>query len=95
MKLVSPILKHVAYSLLSTSGYFRWHAHIGKLCVITYHGVLPAGYASQDPVLDGSLVASETLRKQLRLLKANYAVIPPRLNRPRYAVARSRYPADL
>jgi peptidoglycan/xylan/chitin deacetylase (PgdA/CDA1 family) len=77
MKLVSPILKHVAYPLLSSSGYFRQRARDGRLCVITYHGVRPAGYVSPDPTLDGSLVTTEKLRRQIRLLKANYSVISP------------------
>ena len=77
MKLVSPILKHVAYPLLSSSGYFRRRAPGGKLCVITYHGVLPAGYVSRDAALDGSLVTTQALRSQIRLLKSNYEIISP------------------
>jgi peptidoglycan/xylan/chitin deacetylase (PgdA/CDA1 family) len=77
MRLVSPVLKRVVYPLLSSAGYFRRRARNGELCVITYHGVRPAGYASIDAALDGSLVAAQALREQLRLLKANYTVISP------------------
>jgi peptidoglycan/xylan/chitin deacetylase (PgdA/CDA1 family) len=45
--------------------------------VVTYHGVLPEGYESIDRALDGSLISADTLRLQLRLLKAHYNVISP------------------
>jgi peptidoglycan/xylan/chitin deacetylase (PgdA/CDA1 family) len=38
---------------------------------------MPAGYVSSDPTLDGSLVTSDALRRQLRLLKSQYVVITP------------------
>ena len=79
MKLVSPILKHAIYPLLSNAGYFRRRAQDGKLCVITYHGVRPAGYVSVDSALDGSLVTAQALRDQLKLLKAHYEVITPEI----------------
>jgi peptidoglycan/xylan/chitin deacetylase (PgdA/CDA1 family) len=79
MKLVSPLLKHVAYPLLSSTGYFQRSARDGKLCVVTYHGVRPTGYVSQDEALDGSLVTAEMLRAQIKLLQANYEIIPPEL----------------
>jgi peptidoglycan/xylan/chitin deacetylase (PgdA/CDA1 family) len=44
---------------------------------VTYHGVRPSGYVSSDAMLDGSLVSAESLRAQLRLLKARYHVISP------------------
>jgi len=44
---------------------------------VTYHGVLPRGYAPTDATLDGNLVSAKVLRTQLRLLKANYNVISP------------------
>jgi peptidoglycan/xylan/chitin deacetylase (PgdA/CDA1 family) len=77
MKLVSPILKHVAYPVLSSAGYFRRRAQHGELCVVTYHGVRPAGYVSQDAELDGSMVTAEAFRQQLKLLKANYSIVSP------------------
>jgi peptidoglycan/xylan/chitin deacetylase (PgdA/CDA1 family) len=79
MKLVSPILQHVAYPLLSSAGYFRRRAQHGNLCVVTYHGVRPPGYVSQDSDLDGSLVTPQAFRAQLKLLRANYSLISPEL----------------
>jgi peptidoglycan/xylan/chitin deacetylase (PgdA/CDA1 family) len=76
MRIVSPFLKRVLYPALSWSGVFRRTAASG-LAVVTYHGVLPQGYEPIDPALDGNLVSAETLRRQLRLLKANYNVISP------------------
>jgi peptidoglycan/xylan/chitin deacetylase (PgdA/CDA1 family) len=77
MKLISPLLKHMVYPLLSSSGYFRRVAGRGGLSVVTYHGVLPEGYRSSDSSLDANLVSAQTLRRQLRWLKANYRVISP------------------
>jgi peptidoglycan/xylan/chitin deacetylase (PgdA/CDA1 family) len=77
MKLVSPILRHVAYPLLSSSGYFRRCAGHGQLCVVTYHGVRPAGYVSKDAMLDGSLVTADALRAQIRLLQDRYSIVAP------------------
>jgi peptidoglycan/xylan/chitin deacetylase (PgdA/CDA1 family) len=45
--------------------------------VLTYHGVLPAGYRIVDPDLDGSLVEVDVFRRQLRFLKDQYNVISP------------------
>jgi peptidoglycan/xylan/chitin deacetylase (PgdA/CDA1 family) len=44
---------------------------------MTYHGVIPKGYESEDPAFDGNLISAEMLRQQLRLLKAHYDVIAP------------------
>jgi peptidoglycan/xylan/chitin deacetylase (PgdA/CDA1 family) len=76
MKIVSPLLKSVVYPGLAATGVFRKTSQSG-LAVVTYHGVVPAGYQSQDPVFDGNLIDAETLRSQLRLLKARYSVISP------------------
>jgi peptidoglycan/xylan/chitin deacetylase (PgdA/CDA1 family) len=76
MRFVSPLLKRVVYPCLAAAGYFRSLKKSG-LAVITYHGVLPQDYKRIDPGLDGSLVTTDTFRKQLRLLKANYNVISP------------------
>jgi peptidoglycan/xylan/chitin deacetylase (PgdA/CDA1 family) len=74
---VSPILKRVVYPWLANSGYLRRHADGGAFCVLTYHGVLPAGYEVGDPQQDGSLVSAENLRAQLQLLKECYRVVSP------------------
>jgi peptidoglycan/xylan/chitin deacetylase (PgdA/CDA1 family) len=76
MRIVSPFLKRVLYPALSLAGVFRRISSSG-LAVVTYHGVLPQGYEWIDPVLDGNLISSDTLRRHLRLLKANYNVISP------------------
>lgn len=76
MRFVSPALKHVVYPALAGSGWLRRAAPNG-VSIVTYHGVQPEGYAPLDPALDGNLVTAEMLRRQLRLLKANYEVITP------------------
>jgi peptidoglycan/xylan/chitin deacetylase (PgdA/CDA1 family) len=77
MRFVSPLLKRVVYPCLSSAGYLRGRAHGGDLCVVTYHGVLPAGYEVTDPDQDGGLVTVENFRRQLRLLKSRYQVVSP------------------
>jgi len=74
---VSPILKRVVYPWLANSGYLRRRADGGAFCVLTYHGVLPAGYEVGDLQQDGSLVSVENLRAQLQLLKECYHVVSP------------------
>ena len=74
---VSPILKRVVYPWLANSGYLRRRADGGAFCVLTYHGVLPAGYQMTDPQQDGSLVSAENLRSQLQLLKECYCPVSP------------------
>jgi peptidoglycan/xylan/chitin deacetylase (PgdA/CDA1 family) len=64
------------YPVLSSAGYFRRRAR-RTLSVLTYHGVLPEGYASTDAQLDGNLVSTEAFRRQLRWLKSRYRVISP------------------
>ena len=76
MKLVSPLLKHVVYPGLSKAGCLRRTARSGP-AVLTYHGVLPAGYKIIDPRLDGNLVSADSFRRQLRFLKDQYNVISP------------------
>lgn len=76
MRFVSPALKHIVFPALSRSGYLRYAAGAGP-AVVTYHGVLPAGYEIRNPALDGNLVRAESLRRQLRLLKKRYHVITP------------------
>jgi peptidoglycan/xylan/chitin deacetylase (PgdA/CDA1 family) len=76
MRLVSPLLKHVVYPGLSKAGYLRRAAR-GPV-VLTYHGILPAGYRIVDPVLDGNLVSADSFRQQLALIKDQYNVVSPR-----------------
>lgn len=76
MRFVTPILKRVIYPCLAGTGYFRSTARPG-LAVITYHGVLPAGYRPIDQGFDGSLITADAFRQQLRLLKGKYTVISP------------------
>jgi peptidoglycan/xylan/chitin deacetylase (PgdA/CDA1 family) len=76
MRVVSSFLKKVLYPSLSAAGVFRRTSASG-LAVVTYHGVLPSGYEPVDAAFDGNLVTAESLRQQLRLLKANYNVISP------------------
>jgi peptidoglycan/xylan/chitin deacetylase (PgdA/CDA1 family) len=77
MRFVSPLLKRVVYPCLSRTGYFYGRADRGNLCVITYHGVLPAGYKVTDLHQDGGLLSVEQFRRQLRLLKSRYHVVSP------------------
>jgi peptidoglycan/xylan/chitin deacetylase (PgdA/CDA1 family) len=74
---VSPILKRVVYPWLANSGYLRRRADGGAFCVLTYHGIFPAGYGMQDANQDGSLVSAENFRAQLQLLKDCYCVVSP------------------
>jgi peptidoglycan/xylan/chitin deacetylase (PgdA/CDA1 family) len=76
VRLISPLLKRVVYPSLAKTGYLRRSAGPGP-AVVTYHGVLPAGYRIIDPDLDGSLVSAEDFRWQLQLLKDRYHVISP------------------
>jgi peptidoglycan/xylan/chitin deacetylase (PgdA/CDA1 family) len=76
MRIVSPVLKRVVYPLLAKAGVFRRSSAAG-LAVVTYHGILPAGYEPVDPALDGNLITADAFRRQLRLLKAHYKVISP------------------
>jgi peptidoglycan/xylan/chitin deacetylase (PgdA/CDA1 family) len=76
MKIVSPLLKNVVYPSVSKTGLFRLAAPEG-LAIVTYHGVLPGGYASIDPGLDGNLITADKLRDQLRFLKKHYEVVAP------------------
>jgi len=76
MRIVSPLLKHVVYPALSMAGVFHRTSASG-LAVVTYHGVIPPGYETVDAGLDGNLISSETVRRQLRRLKTHYNVISP------------------
>jgi peptidoglycan/xylan/chitin deacetylase (PgdA/CDA1 family) len=67
VRLISPLLRQVVYPTLSAIGYLRPRSVAGQLSVVTYHGVVPAGYVRRDSALDA----------QLRLLKVRYHVISP------------------
>jgi peptidoglycan/xylan/chitin deacetylase (PgdA/CDA1 family) len=71
------MLRRVLYPWLANSGYLRRRADGGSLCVVTYHGVVPEGYAALDLELDGALVTPQAFRGQLRLLKKRYCVVSP------------------
>jgi peptidoglycan/xylan/chitin deacetylase (PgdA/CDA1 family) len=76
MRFVSPILHRAIYPVLGSVGYFH-SRRLAPVTVITYHGVLPNGYKSEDAFLDNTLVTEESFRSQLRLLKKHYNVISP------------------
>jgi peptidoglycan/xylan/chitin deacetylase (PgdA/CDA1 family) len=76
MRLVSPFLKHVVYPGLSKAGYLR-RAAGGGPAVLTYHGVLPAGYKTVDPGLDGNLLSADSFRRQMRFIRKKHNVISP------------------
>lgn len=76
MRFVSPALKRIVFPALSRSGYLRCSAGVGPT-IVTYHGVLPAGYRVQNRALDGNLISVDSLRQQLGLLKKSYNVITP------------------
>lgn len=76
MRLVSPLLKNAVYPGLAKLGYLRRRSDGGP-AIVTYHGILPAGYTTMDSDLDGGLVSGETFRRQLLLLKSQYRVISP------------------
>jgi|SRR5579872_378305 len=76
MRIVSSLLKRIVYPSLASAGVFH-RTNAQGLAIITYHGVLPPGYAHIDAVLDGNLIRADDLRRQLRLLKTRYNVISP------------------
>ncbi len=74
----SHLIHRMVYPTLGNVGYFHFHP-TAVVNVITYHGVLPDDYTSQDSFLDNTLVSAEAFRSQLRLLKEYYNVISPDL----------------
>lgn len=66
------------YPTLGNVGYFHVRP-TSVVSVITYHGVLPSSYKSDDAFLDNTLVSAESFRAQLRLLKEYYNVVSPDL----------------
>jgi peptidoglycan/xylan/chitin deacetylase (PgdA/CDA1 family) len=77
MRLVSQLLKYVVYPCAASVGYLQYCAKSGRLAIVAYHGVRPTGYEITDPDVDGSLIDADSLRRQLRLLKAAYKVVAP------------------
>ena len=77
MRLFSQLLKRVIYPTLSKVGYLHHYAERAQLSVVTYHGVLPAGYKVTDLHLDGSWVTADVFRRQLCLLRSRYNVVSP------------------
>jgi peptidoglycan/xylan/chitin deacetylase (PgdA/CDA1 family) len=77
MRFISSILKRVVYPCLSRTRYLSHYSRKGELAVVTYHGVVPAGYQVTDLWLDGSWVTAESFRSQLRFLRSRYNVVLP------------------
>lgn len=76
MRIVSPLLKNLIYPTLAMTGVFRRTPAAG-LAVVTYHGVIPRGYESVDSAVDGNLIDTDVLQRQLRLLKRHYNLVTP------------------
>jgi len=76
MRFISPFLKRVVYPGLSRSGCLRRHTRDTPV-VLTYHGLLPPGYKTFDPVLDGNLVTPQRFRQHLQFLAKHYHMISP------------------
>ncbi len=72
----SQVIHRMVYPTLGNVGYFHVHP-TAIVSVITYHGVLPDGYKSDDAFLDNTLISAASFRAQLRLLKEYYHVISP------------------
>lgn len=65
---------------MSRAGMFRlWRQLKGADCltILSYHGVLPSGYRSDDLWLDGNLVCAEQFHDHVKTLKSHYAFISP------------------
>src|ERR1700691_6299580 len=77
MLVVSPLLKRVVYPASHHTGFLDRVSPAAGYAVVNYHGMLPSGFPSGDPPLDGTLVRPEAFRQQLQFLKAHYHVIPP------------------
>jgi peptidoglycan/xylan/chitin deacetylase (PgdA/CDA1 family) len=72
----SQLIHRMVYPTLGNVGYFHFHP-TAVVNVITYHGVLPENYNSEDSFLDNTLVSADAFRSQLKLLKEYYNVISP------------------
>lgn len=74
---VSSLLRHAVYPAMSRTGMFARRVGEGEVCVVTYHGVLPVGWAAIDSPIEGTLVSAAQFRRQLRFLKSRYNLISP------------------
>ncbi len=77
MRFVSPLLKRAVYPALHGAGYLGRLSPPAGYAVVSYHGVLPADHSASDKFLDGNLIGPETLRKELKFLKARFRIIHP------------------
>jgi peptidoglycan/xylan/chitin deacetylase (PgdA/CDA1 family) len=77
MRFINPLLKNVVYPAFHQTRILKRFAAASGCAVVNYHGVLPVDHDSRDAFLDGNLVSSETLQKQLKFLKTHYEVISP------------------
>jgi peptidoglycan/xylan/chitin deacetylase (PgdA/CDA1 family) len=77
MRLISPLLKRAVYPTLHRAGWLDHVTAPGGFAVVTYHGVLPAGYRSDEPFLDGNLIRAAVFRQQLQFLQSRYRIIAP------------------
>ena len=77
MRLVTPLLKRAVYPTLHRTGWLGRMTPPRGYAVVNYHGVVPSGYSSEEPFLDGNLIEAPVLRQQLRFLKSCYRVISP------------------
>ena len=80
MHFLSGVLRRAVYPRLAKAGFFRfWRKTLmnGGVSVITYHGLLPAGYQAEDSPLDGPMVHAAVFRQHLHLLKRRYNVLSP------------------
>ena len=62
---------------MSAANMFSGRVRGGEVCVVTYHGVLPAGWRRAASPIEGTLISAEQFRGQLRLLKSRYNLISP------------------
>jgi len=74
---VSSLLRRAVYPAMSRAGVFSRRVRAGEVCVLTYHGVLPVGWAAVQSPIEGALVSAEQFRRQLRFLKSRYHLISP------------------
>jgi peptidoglycan/xylan/chitin deacetylase (PgdA/CDA1 family) len=74
---VSSLLRRAVYPAMSRAGIFSRRVRAGEVCVLTYHGVLPEGWAAIQSPTEGTLVSAEQFRRHLRFLKSRYNLISP------------------
>lgn len=77
MRFVSPFLKRAVYPALHRTGWLNRVSPSGGYAVVNYHGLLPAGSSGDAGLLEGSLVAADAFRAQMKFLNSHYRVIHP------------------